>query len=252
MNLRNAVLAGLLLAPAVPVYSETVPPPIALPANETLTYGLEWKLIRAGIAQVKWYSAGGGWQADLHLESAGLVSKLYKVDDNYSVTLNDQLCAQTTYMKAFEGKRQRETKVSFDYTAKKVSYLERDLLKNSTVLAKDTEIPACVHDVIGALVKLRTMRVDPGQSVQIPMSDGKKFVNARLEAQEREEVKTPAGTYKTIRYEAYIMNDVLYSKKGRVFVWMTDDARRLPVQMQIRMRLLVGTITLQLEKEERN
>jgi hypothetical protein len=32
-------------------------------------------------------------------------------------------------------------------------------------------------------------------------------------------------------------------------VWLTDDARHLPVQMRIRMPFVIGTITLQLEKE---
>jgi hypothetical protein len=37
-----------------------------------------------------------------------------------------------------------------------------------------------------------------------------------------------------------------------MFLWLTDDARMMPVQIQIRLQFLIGTITLQLEKEERN
>jgi hypothetical protein len=33
-------------------------------------------------------------------------------------------------------------------------------------------------------------------------------------------------------------------------VWISDDARRLPVQLRVRMSVLIGTITLQLEKIE--
>jgi hypothetical protein len=42
------------------------------------------------------------------------------------------------------------------------------------------------------------------------------------------------------------------SRKGRVFVWLTDDERRLPVQIRIKLNVMIGTITLALEKEERN
>jgi hypothetical protein len=31
---------------------------------------------------------------------------------------------------------------------------------------------------------------------------------------------------------------------------VTDDARRLPVQIQVQMSFPIGTVTLQLEKEE--
>jgi len=64
-------------------------------------------------------------------------------------------------------------------------------------------------------------------------------------------VKTPAGTYKTVRYEAYLFNDVIYRRSGRLYIWLTDDRRRLPVQVQVRLHLAIGTITLQLEKEEK-
>ncbi len=35
-----------------------------------------------------------------------------------------------------------------------------------------------------------------------------------------------------------------------MFVWLTDDDRRLPVQIRVRMQFLIGTIELKLEKQE--
>jgi hypothetical protein len=108
-----------------------------------------------------------------------------------------------------------------------------------------------VYDVPGGLYYLRTLQLEPGQSIQMPVSDGKKSVMARVEAQQREEVKTPAGTYKTVRYEVFLFNNVLYRRSGHLHLWVTDDARRVPVQIRARMQFTIGTITLQLEKEER-
>ena len=185
--------------------------------------------------------------ANVHIESAGLVSKLYKVNDDYRTSVNDQFCAATTLISAEEGKRRRETKIAYD--AGKAKYLERDLVKNAVVVTKETPIPGCVFEYFGALNKLRGMKMDVGQSAQLPMSDGKRFANVKAEAQEREELKTSAGTFKTVRYEIFIFNDVLMSRKARAFVWLTDDARRLPVQLRVRLQVLVGTIDFRLEKE---
>jgi hypothetical protein len=96
---------------------------------------------------------------------------------------------------------------------------------------------------------MRTLDLDLGQSREVPVSDGKKAVMVRVEAQRRDPVKTPAGSFKTTRYEAFLFNNVIYRRPGRVYIWMTDDARRLPVQIQVRLQLHIGTITLQLEKE---
>src|SRR5262249_669877 len=162
------------------------------------------------------------------LRSTGLVSRLYKVQDDYSSVVNQQLCAASSYLMAHEGGRHRETKVTFDAESKKASYLETDLVKKTVVNASETDTPACVHDIVGGLYLLRTLRLEPGQSVQIPVSDGKKSVQARVEAQAREEIKTPGGTYKTVRHEVFLFNNVLYRRSGRLFVWLTDDGRRAP------------------------
>jgi len=111
-------------------------------------------------------------------------------------------------------------------------------------------VPNCVHEVMGAILKLRGMTLGPGQSAQIPMSDGRRSAAVKIEAHEREDLKTPVGAFKTMRYEAFMLNGVIYTRKGRVELWLTDDARRLPVQIRLRMNFPVGTVTLQLEKEE--
>ena len=222
-----------------------------IPGTEIFHYGAEWRLIRAGEAKLTYVPGQSGAQANLELESTGLVSKLYKVDDDYKVALNRELCAKEIFLRAHEGRRRRETTVTFNDTEKKASYLERDTIKNTVVKQNEIDIPGCVHDVIGGLLHLRTMKIEVGQSATLNMSDGKKSVVARVEAQEREEVKTSLGKYKTIRYEVFIFNNVLYGRKGRLFVWITDDERRLPVQIRARMQFHVGTLTFQLEKEER-
>jgi hypothetical protein len=153
-------------------------------------------------------------------------------------------------MNVHEGNRLREAKVTYDAESKKASYLERDRNKNNAVVvSKETDIPACVHDVIGGLFFLRTLNLEPGQSTQVAVSDGKKSVMAKVEAQQREDIKTPLGTFKTIRYEVYLFNGALYQRSAHLNVWMTDDRRKLPVQIRVRMTFTIGTITLTLDKQ---
>ena len=141
--------------------------------------------------------------------------------------MEEPFCTTSTDLNAMEGKRHREVKVTYDYNRRKASYLERDLLKNSVVRTAETELPGCVADILTGLNKLRTLKLEPGQSTQAVLSDGKKVVSARVEAQEREEVKTKMGTFNTIRYEPFVFNGVLFARKAELQVWITDDARAL-------------------------
>lgn len=226
----------------------------SLPARETFHYTIDWRLFTAGKAKVALTTSpppSPGYQINLHLESTGFVSKLFKVEDDYSVSMNSAYCAQNVQMTTRESSRLRETKITFDAEAKKASYLERDRARsNAIVLSQEIDIPACVHDVVGGLFFVRTLNLEPGQSTQIPVSDGKKSVMVKVEAQAREDVKTPAGTFKTIRYEVYLFDNVLYKRAAHVNLWVSDDRRRLPVQIRVRMTFTIGTITLQLEKQE--
>ncbi|HYO80571.1 MAG TPA: DUF3108 domain-containing protein [Bryobacteraceae bacterium] len=245
----------LIDALAAAVFASGMAPDSSVVQEQRLTdkhrlqYGIEWRLVRAGVARVDWQPKhDGGYQANLHLESAGLVSKLYRVNDKYTVALDKALCAENFLLQAEEGKRRRETKVTFGKG--KLNYLERDLLKNTVVLAKELQTAPCVHEYMGALNKLRGMQIALGQSVQVPMTDGKKFAMVKVDAQEREVVKTPVGSFNAIRYEIHMFNEVIINRKARMHVWVSDDPRRLPVQVRVRMNVLTGTITLQLEKME--
>lgn len=229
--------------------------PGSLPAKETLDYSIEWRLVTAGHAQLEWYATTPklhmGYEAKLHLESVGLVSRLYRVSDLYTVEMTPTLCAESTVMSAHEGSRNRETRVHFDPASRKATYVERDLNKNTIFSQRETAIPGCVYDVLGGLAAIRAIQLEPGHATEFHMSDGKKSVSAKIEAEKREEIKTNAGTFKTIRYQAYLFNDVLFHRSAHLYIWLSDDARKLPVQIQIRLQIAIGTITFKLDKESR-
>jgi hypothetical protein len=227
-----------------PAAAPAGPPPADL---GKLTYDIEWRLIHAGDAVLELHESEGR----MKLDSAGLVSALFKVDDTYTVRYEQSFCASESQMDSKEGKRHRQTTVTYDRNQNRAAWVERDVLDNNKILRKaQVDIPHCVHDVLGGILALRNSTLEPGQSTLAPMSDGRRAAQVKVDAQEREEITTPAGTFKTIRYEANLMNGVIYQRKGRVFVWVSDDTRRIPVQIRLRLAFPIGTVTLQLQKEE--
>jgi hypothetical protein len=223
------------------------------PSAENLSYDIEWRLIYAGSARLSLKPQPGDpskWDSELQVESGGLVSKLYMLKDTYDIGMDKGFCTTATHLDAIEGKRHRDIKVLYDHSRGKASSVERDLIKNAVIKSSEVEIPPCAIDAIAGLYKLRMDRLEPGQSTQVPMSDGKKTALVRVEAQGREQVKIRTGTFNTIRYQVYLFNGVLYPRKADFFVWLTDDAHRTPVQIRARMSFPVGSITFELTKDE--
>jgi hypothetical protein len=220
------------------------------PSAEALSYRVEWGLLTAGKARMDWTAVQQppGYQAKLHLETAGLASKVYTVMDDYVVNSNRDMCAVASQFLSNEGSRHRDTRITYESKTNKAIYFERDRAKNAVVSSHTIDVPPGVHDVLGALYDLRTLNLGPGQSTQIAITDGKKAAMAKVQAQERENISVPAGSFKTIRYEIFVFDNVLYRRSAHLYVWLTDDARKLPVQIRVKMQIVaIGTITFELE-----
>jgi hypothetical protein len=219
-----------------------------------LRYRAEWRLMHAGDVTLRYRPDGGGnsekWRGELELKTRGIVEALYNVDNHYSVSFDGRFCAESYQFQVRERGKKREIKVDYQAAPGKASYVEYDLEKAKVVDSKQIEVPECVHDELAALARLRTMAPAPEATVELPVSNGKKAVVARVQAQRRERVETPSGVYDTVRYEAFLFKNVLYRRNARLFVWLTDDERRLPVQIRVQMPFYIGTVTLQLAKQE--
>jgi hypothetical protein len=220
------------------------------PYPERLVYHVEWRLITAGNATLESKSAPDhGWHTSLNIQSAGVLSRLYRVMDVYNVATDPKFCLVRSELDAQESKRHTISLMSLEAPGK-VRYEEKDLVKNSTV-QKKLDVPPCTREIVGALASLRLLRLEPGTSTSLPVTDGKKVVSVRIDSQAHEAISFEGKKYATTRYEAFLFDNVLYRRKGRLFVWMTDDPDHIPVQIRLQLGFPVGTVTIQLEKQER-
>jgi len=249
---RRILCACLLLLVFTGPFGRAQDPqkPRKFPYPQKLTYRIEWRLMTAGTANLEFTrSPSNGWQTNLNLESAGLVTRLYRVLDKYQVLSNEHFCPSNSALDAQEGKKHTITHLAFDYGRRKVSFDEQDMVKN-TASKKELEVAPCTHEIMSALASLSGMDLLPGGSASVPITDGKKMVYARIEAQAKEPVNFDGRSYQTIRYEAFLFDNVLYKRKGRLLLWLTDDSERTPVQLRLHLGFPIGTISIQLEKQQ--
>lgn len=243
-------LTGALLSNSAP--AEQSQNTSGFPCPERLTYRIEWRMVTAGSAVIEQKRRPGpGWDLNLNLQSAGLVSRLYRVFDTYKATTGDRFCGSGAVLDAQEGKKHTVTNLNFNYARKKVEYTERNLLKNTTTSKEVDNIPPCTHEILGALATLRLNPPESGKPISLPVTDGKKLASVRVELQAKETLNLAGKNYSTIRYEVFVFDNVLYKRKGRLFLWAVDDPSHLPVQLQIHLGFPIGNITVQLDKQEK-
>jgi len=251
---KNVLVCAVL---ALPFYlaaasAQSLSPSSRFPYPEKLTYQVEWRLINAGTStvQLRRDNSAKGWEFDLHIESAGLVSRLYKVVNSYKAKTNEHFCLGSAAMDSQEGKKHSTSKFSVDVARKKLSFDEHNLVKNTSE-KEEIDVAPCTLETVGALASLRTLNLEPGKSIMIPIADGKKFARVKVESQAKEKVNEAGKTYDATRYEAFLFDNVLYKRRGRLLIWISNDADHLPVQFRLLMAFPIGTVTVWLQKQER-
>jgi Protein of unknown function (DUF3108) len=214
------------------------------PPAGTLKYDAEWRVWKAGSATIRVSPAGGGLQHVVATaESSGAVAVLYRVEDRIESYFHEQTnCSDRILKHSEEGFHKRETSLLFDPLHGK-SILDERNLRSGETKHQVTDSPACVTDVLSGIFYLAGQHLEPGTVHAFPLNDGGKTVRVTAAVEAREEVRTDAGTFPTIRVAIYSNTGPLKGR-GRVWIWYTDDANHLPVQM--RSRLFWGTMTLRL------
>lgn len=213
------------------------------PDGETFTYNVDWRLVNAGTTRVRLDTVNGERHVVANADSTGAVALLYHVHDRLETFFNPQTnCSLSLLKHTEEGFRRVETSVRYDYSRKKAVLDERNVrAKNQK--HEETNIPQCVADTLSAAFYVASQPLQPGSKFSFPSTDGGKAADIEVTVEGREFVKTPSENYNTVRISAEALNGP-QKGKGTVWMWYSDDARRIPVQM--RARAFWGTMTFHL------
>lgn len=146
-----------------------------------------------------------------------------------------------------EGKKRREQKAVVNREAGKLIYTDRDLAsKDARPKVKETSAPSWIQDILSTCYYVRTQNLEEGAVIPVPLSDEGQVYNIDVVVGKREQVKVDAGTFKTVRLEAKVFNGRFVRRSGQMFIWVTDDARRIPVRARIKSS--GATVNISLKK----
>jgi hypothetical protein len=232
-------------APQKPIPVLTAPQPaFAYPAKQTLTFTVDWRVFTAGTAVFHTETVGDQVKVSATANTVGAVHMLFPVIDTFQSGFSAKTGCSTGFSKQIsEGRRKIATELTFDYAKGKQSQHERNLVKG-TATNKEANIPACVTEVLSAIFYAQSQAMTVGQTIDFPLADSLRTTSVSMKVESKEEIKTPAGVFQTIKVEP-TADEGIVKNRGHIWVWYTDDARHMPVQIQA--KLFWGTITFHLQ-----
>jgi hypothetical protein len=213
------------------------------PQKQTLTYAVDWRVFPAGTAVLHFEANGDRERVTANADTTGAINLIFHVGDHFQSTFDRaQGCSYEFDKQTVEGRRQVNSTLRIDYGQSKSILDEKNLVNGQT---KHVEVPvaSCLTDLLSGIFYAESQPMDVGSSFALPVVDAMHTVVVTMRVEAREEVKTPLGTFKTIRVQPTADAGVV-KNRGNIWIWYTDDDRHVPVQM--RARLFWGTITFRL------
>jgi len=227
-----------------------LPPPRAgysFPAKQTFTYAVDWRVFPAATAVLHLEADGAKEHLTANADTIGAINLLFHVSDKFQSTFDREKGCTTEFDKqTVEGRRQINSTLKLDYEQGKSVLDERNLTTGQTKRL-ETGIPSCLTDLLTGVFYASSQGMTVGKSFDMPVSDPLRTVVVTMKVEGLEELKLPAGTFKTVRVEPTAEAGVV-KNRGQIWIWYTDDERHLPVQM--RARSFWGTITFRLASVE--
>lgn len=213
--------------------------------NATLVYSVEWHLLNAGTATISLKRESSSEHLRSIADTSGVVNKIFAVHDTFDADIQPgNFCTLQISKHSQEGARRIERSVQLNYQTRK-SHMEETDLKTGNKRQADFDIPPCVTDVVSGFFYAASLNLAPGSTQIFPVNDGGKTTDVKINVEGRNRIKVPYGEFEALRVKAEPVAGPL-AGKGVLWVWFTDDARHIP--LQLKSKLGFATLLFQLQR----
>jgi len=236
---------GAPARPAAPRIERAVP----FHVGETLTYDVSWSsYLTAGTAVVTVKEKKPSYNSTAYYIVAEgrptpLVAKLYSLYYKMDTLLDSYtLLPQRGSVYSEEGSRHRFKATRFDRAAQK-AFFE---YQTGTTVKSDFPVSPYVQDALSAIYVLRAIPMKAGDRMTMPVSDNGRNYKVMVDVGALENIGTPLGPMHAWKVRPSILDARGQAQGRNVAIWISDDARRLPVKFQA--ELPVGSFNLVLRE----
>ncbi|MDQ6990608.1 MAG: DUF3108 domain-containing protein [Mariprofundaceae bacterium] len=212
--------------------------------GEKLTFNVGWEFINAGSASmVVQASKTGGYAIQTHARTNHFLDIFKKVRDTIT---SEGLCVgkqtQSTLFQLDQLERSyvAHKKTVFDWQHGQVFYTEHEKTDQYPV-------PQGHLNVMDAFFKVRSMDLNLGQEIHIPIFDSRKIYDVVIHiGKKTKKIRAPWGErVECISIEPQLKTEGIFSSPGRMKIWVTHDARHIPLKLiaKIKIGRIIGRLT---------
>jgi hypothetical protein len=227
----RTLLAALLLLTAVAAPAAVTD---AFAEGETLDFTLAWTRISGGAARMTIAPLNGNRYRITSIGKSGpFFSRFFRVRDSLESIVDRETFSTLQYRKVLDERGKKKDELTVVDRQKKIA----------TRKEKEIEVPEQFYDPLSLIYHVRTLDLAEKSTHRFMiLADGKVY-EVHAAVTRRETLTTPAGRFNCFVVEPRMASPsgVFRDDQSRMWIWISDDDRRLPVR--IRSEVPVGAIT---------
>jgi hypothetical protein len=246
--------AGLVLAILVslPAAGGAGEPPVEVPPGievaptvwgigEKMVFNLSYGPVSAGegTLEVKGLVRHRGhvcYELESKANSNRFFSGFYKVRDKIVSFIDaETLYSRYFYKRLREGDYKKTVEIEFDHPGEEAHYTGGD----------SYPITEGVQDVLSAIYYARNLDLGVGDVYHMQAHSSRKTYDLKIKVHGKERVEVEAGTWDCYVVEPFLEGEGLFKHEGKVTMYISDDAHRIPVL--VKTKVPVGSIDVELK-----
>lgn len=247
-SVRLGVLLLLILL-ASPMTGRADATPACMPyIGEVMEFSVGWEFIHGGSAIMQVLPKGaGGYRIDSTARSNAFLDLFHKVRDHIvseGICIDGHMQSTMLDLVQHESKYHSSKHADFLWRQDRVIYRLND---NEEVF----DVPAGHLNVMDAFFATRRLPLAVGRTVNIPIFDARKRYEVVVNVLQKDKLRAPWGDWvDCLVIEPKLKTEGIFSSRGKIKVWLTDDTRRIPLKMTAALKF--GRIVARLQRYERN
>ena len=238
-----ALTALLLLTPTITHSAEVLATPCMPFVGEHMEFNVGWEFINAGTAVMQVTAPqANAYRIHTLAKTNAFFDVFKKVRDEIvaeGVCNNGRLQSTLFELKQLEVKYKANKKTEFFWPEGKVHYTQNT--RTDIYDVRPNEV-----DVMDALFAVRSMPLKVGDIINIPVFDSRKNYEIVVHVLKKERIRAPwKKTVECLVIEPKLKTAGIFSSKGKIKVWLTNDERHIPIKMTAKIRFgrIVGRLT---------
>jgi len=218
--------------------------------GEKLVFEVKWQFIPAGeaileVLPLETIDGAEHYHFVMTAKTYKYIDPLYKVRDRIDAYTDLEMTYSRLYKQKNRGRRRKDIVLQFDPERQRVQYAKNGKKKTPISILSGS------FDPLSVFYAFRFFELKEKGVLEVPVTDGKNCVIGEANVIRRETIRVESGTYDTYLVEPdlkHVGGVFKKSKNAKLKIWVTADARRIPVKIE--SEVIVGSFVGELISAE--